>query len=211
MAVCAGDGLSEVFHDLGVDAIIRGGQTMNPSTEDILAAIDRTPAKTVFVLPNNKNIIMAAQQTVGLTDKRVIVVGTKTVPQGIAAMLALDPEQSPEEIEQAMLEAASHVQTMQVTYAARDSEFDGFHINEGEYLGLCDGALVGSGPELAVLLGHMAARIGSCEFITIFYGDEVTEEQANAAADVFRAACPDAELTVVNGGQPVYYYLISAE
>ena len=211
VAVCAGDGLSEVFHDLGVDAIIRGGQTMNPSTEDILAAIDRTPAKTVFVLPNNKNIIMAAQQTVGLTDKRVIVVGTKTVPQGIAAMLALDPEQSPEEIEQAMLEAASHVQTMQVTYAARDSEFDGFHINEGEYLGLCDGALVGSGPELAVLLGHMAARIGSCEFITIFYGDEVTEEQANAAADVFRAACPDAELTVVNGGQPVYYYLISAE
>lgn len=211
VAVCAGDGLAAVFTDLGVDAIIKGGQTMNPSTEDILAAINRTPAEVVFVLPNNKNIIMAAQQTVGLTEKQVVVVETKTVPQGIAAMLAFEAEMSTEELSQSMTEAASNVRTMQVTYAARNSDFDGHAINAGEYISLFDGALIGNGPELPVLLAQMAAKVCDCSFLTLFYGEDVTEDEANAAADVFRAACPDAEVAVLSGGQPVYYYLISAE
>ncbi len=211
VAVCAGEGLAAVFTDLGVDAIIRGGQTMNPSTEDILEAINRTPAETVFVLPNNKNIIMAAQQTVGLTDKKVVVIGTKTVPQGISAMLAFDPDMSADEIEQSMTEAAANVRTMQVTYAARNSDFDGHAINEGEYIGLFDGALVGNGPDLTALLAEMAQQVSDCEFLTVFYGEDVTEEEAEKAADAFRAVCPEAELTLISGGQPVYYYLISAE
>lgn len=211
VAVCAGEGLAAVFSDLGVDAIIKGGQTMNPSTEDILAAIQRTPAETVFVLPNNKNIIMAAQQTVGLTEKNVVVIGTRTVPQGISAMLAFDPDQSVSEIEQSMTDAAANVRTMQVTYAARNSDFDGHAISEGEYIGLFDGALVGNGPDLTALLSNMAAKVNGCEFLTVFYGEDVQQSEAEKAAEVFRAACPEAELTLISGGQPVYYYLISAE
>ena len=211
VAVCAGEGLAALFRDLGADHIIKGGQTMNPSTEDILEAVNRTPAETVFVLPNNKNIIMAAEQTVGLTEKNVIVVGTRTVPQGISAMLAFDPEHSSSDVRDDMMAAAAGVQTMQITYAARDSDFDGHAIKADEYIGLHDGALVDNGPALSVLLAKMAARISDCEFLTVFYGENVTEEEANAAADIFRAACPNAEVTVLDGGQPVYYYLISAE
>ena len=211
VAVCAGDGLAEVFGDLGVDAIIKGGQTMNPSTEDILEAINHTPAETVFVLPNNKNIIMAAEQTVGLTKKNVVVVGTKTVPQGVSAMLAFDPDRSADEIKDSMIEAAGRVRTMQVTYAARNSDFDGHAINEGEYIGLFDGALVGNGTDLTALLSDMAQKVSDCEFLTIFYGENVTEEEAKKAAAIFQDICPEAELTLLSGGQPVYYYLISAE
>ena len=211
VAVCAGDGLASVFTDLGVDAIIKGGQTMNPSTEDILEAVNRTPAETVFVLPNNKNIIMAAQQTVGLTEKKVVVIETKTVPQGISAMLAFNSEMGTDEIREAMLSAAGGVHTMQVTYAARNSDFDGKAINAGEYIGLLDGALVGNGSDLPALLTQMASRVCDSEFLTVFYGEDVTEDQANSVAELLRAACPNAEVTVLSGGQPVYSYLISAE
>lgn len=211
VAVCAGEGLNGVFLDLGCDGVISGGQTMNPSTEDILKVVEQTPAEVVYVLPNNKNIIMAAQQTVGLTEKNVVVIGTRTVPQGISAMLAFDSDQSVSEIEQSMTDAAANVCTMQVTYAARNSDFDGHAISEGEYIGLFDGALVGNGPDLTALLSNMAAKVNGCEFLTVFYGEDVQQPEAEKAAEVFRAACPEAELTLISGGQPVYYYLISAE
>ena len=153
LAVCAGDGLAEVFRDLGVDRIVSGGQTMTPSTDDILREVNRTPSEVVFVLPNNKNIIMAAQQCVGLSEKEVIVVPTATVPQGISAMMAVDPEDAdPQSVLAAMTAAAENVTTAQITYAARNSDFDGFAINEGDYLALCDGKLLGTDRSLDVLL-----------------------------------------------------------
>ena len=214
LAVCAGDGLAATFHDLGVDRIVSGGQTMNPSTEAILQEINRTPSEVVFVLPNNKNITMAAQQCVGLTEKEVIVVPTATVPQGITAMMHVDlDEQDPQVMAQTMIEAASQVTTAQITYAARDSDFDGFAINEGDYLALVDGKLFGTDREIGVLLTKLAdlAAEKDGEFITVFTGEGVSDEETAATEELFTSACPGAEVTMLPGGQPVYYYIISIE
>ena len=213
VAVCAGAGLAGVFRDLGVDEIIEGGQTMNPSTEDILHAIEKTPAEIVFVLPNNKNIIMAAQAAAELASREVVVIPTKTVPQGISAMLAFDASMEPEENEAAMTDCLSGVMTMQITYAARDSDFDGFDIHAGDYLGLCDGALAGTTREITTLLASLADKAAEAgkEFINIFYGADIQEPDAEAALELFRQHAPDAEVNLVSGGQPIYYYLIPAE
>ena len=214
LAVCAGEGLEAAFHDLGVDRIVSGGQTMNPSTEAILKEVNLTPSEIVFVLPNNKNIVMAAQQCQGLTEKEVIVIPTATVPQGITAMMNVDIEESdPQVIAQTMADAASTVTTAQITYAARNSDFDGFEISEGDYLALVNGKLFGTDRDINVLLeklGDLAAEQGA-EFVTAFYGEGVDEDHANAAAGIFAERCPDAEVSAIPGGQPVYYYIISIE
>ena len=213
VAVCAGEGLAGVFRDLGADGIIEGGQTMNPSTEDILKAIEQTPAEVVFVLPNNKNIIMAAQAAQELATRDVVVVPTKTVPQGITAMLSFDETQSASENAELMTESLAGVTTMQITYAARNSDFEGRDIHEGEYLALYNGALLGNSPDLDALLSAMAEKTAEegKEFINIFYGADTTPEQASHAAELFTKALPNAEVNVLSGGQPIYYYLISAE
>ena len=214
LSVCAGDGIAAVFRDLGVDGIISGGQTMNPSTESILNEINRTPAEVVFVLPNNKNIIMAAQQCVGLAEgKEVIVVPTATIPQGITAMMNVDLEAEPQEILEAMTASMESVATAQITYAARDSDFDGFAIQEGDYLALLGGKLFGTERDITALLRQMAGETvaRSAEFVTIFYGEDVSEEDAAATEAIFSELCPEAELSVLPGGQPVYYYIISIE
>ena len=214
VAVCAGSGLEAVFKDLGVDQLVGGGQTMNPSTQDILKAIDATPAEIVYVLPNNKNIIMAAQQTVPLCeDKKVVVLPTKTVPQGISAMLAADPDADEGDNTAAMMEGFANVRTSEITYAARDSDFDGFAIRQGDYLALVEHQLFGTDQNLSAMLERLAKSEAhqKAEFISIFYGEDVTEEQAQEAEKIFAAACPNAEITLLAGGQPVYYYMISAE
>ena len=213
VAVCAGAGLESLFQDLGVDAIVTGGQTMNPSTNDILRAIDRTPASTVFVFPNNKNIIMAAEQCLPLTDKKVIVMPTRTVPQGIAALLNFDPSQSEESLVGAMGEAIGRVHTAMVTYAARDSDFDGHVIHAGEYLALLDGALIGSYSNIKTLFKELSWAFDDYhpEFITVYTGEDVTAEEAQVASETFSGNFPDSDVSVVEGGQPVYYYMISVE
>ena len=214
LAVCAGDGLAAVFKDLGADGVVSGGQTMNPSTESILEGVDKIPAETVFVLPNNGNIIMAAQQCDALTEKNVIVIPTKTVPQGITAMMNVDFEAAEaEDISNAMIESISTVTTAQITYAARNSDFDGFDIKEGDYLALEEGKLFGTDTALNVLLEKLAqdAQEREASFISLYFGEDVTEEQAQQAAEVFQTVCPDAEVVVLSGGQPVYYYIISME
>ena len=213
VAVCAGAGMEELFRELGADAIVTGGQTMNPSTDDILRAVNRTPASTVLVLPNNKNIIMAAEQCAPLTEKKVVVLPTKTVPQGITCLLNFSPDSPEEELVDAMTEAMKNVHTVMVTYAARDSDFDGYDIHAGEYLALLDGALIGSftgTEELFRAVGETVGRMDP-EFITVYYGDSVTQEDAEAAAKAIGAGFPDAEMSVVNGGQPVYYYMVAIE
>ena len=214
VAVAAGEGLAKVFYDLGVDGVISGGQTMNPSTEDILKQIKKTPAEIVYVLPNNKNIIMAAQQCVDLVeDKKVIVLPAKTVPQGISAMIAVNPDGDEAENTAAMEEAMSLVTTMEVTYAARDSEFDGQAIHAGDYLLLVDNQLFGTEKDLHTALDKLAqaSKERAGEFISIFYGEGVDPDQAEQALALFQTACPDAEITMLEGGQPVYHYLISVE
>ena len=214
VAVCAGDGMAAVFRDLGVDGIISGGQTMNPSTEDILREIVRTPAETVFVLPNNKNIIMAAQQCIGLVEgKQVVVIPTRTVPQGVSAMLAMDPDADVSANVEAMTAAMGSVRTSEVTYAARDSDFDGFAIKEGDYMALADGQLFGTARSMSDLLEQLALADSQqqADFINIFYGEDVSQDEADQALAVFQRLCPNAEITLLSGGQPVYYYMISAE
>ena len=211
VAVAAGEGLKAVFTDLAADAVVSGGQTMNPSTESILAGIDQVPAETVFVLPNNGNIIMAAQQCQGLTEKNVVVIPSKTVPQGITAMMNVDPEAEVASITEAMTEALSTVTTSQITYAARDSDFDGFEIHQGDYLALKEGKLFGTDTQLDALLEKLAEEGKDSSFISLYYGEDVTEDAAQAAGARFQAVCPDAEISVLSGGQPVYYYIISFE
>ena len=213
LSVCAGEGLANVFRDLGADGIISGGQTMNPSTESILTEVNKVPAEVVFVLPNNKNIIMAAQQCQGLTPKEVVVVPTATVPQGITAMMSVDLELEPQEILEAMTSSIQNVSTAQITYAARNSDFDGFAISEGDYLSLMNGKLFGTDKDIAVLLEKLAQEAAeqNAEFVTVFYGEDVTEEQAAQAEEIFSRVCPGVELSVLPGGQPVYYYIISIE
>ena len=213
VSVCAGEGLADVFSNLGTDGIISGGQTMNPSTQDILEAVNKVPAETVFVLPNNKNIIMAAEQVDDLTPKKVIVIPSKTVPQGVTAMLNFNPEGTEEENVEAMTECLATVDTMQITYAARNSDFDGYDIHEGDYLALYGSQLFGTSQDIKVLLKSLAQKVrdDGKEYITIYYGADVKEKHAQKTADLFAEICPDADVNLLNGGQPVYYYMISAE
>ncbi len=214
VAVCAGDGLADTFRALGVDTIVSGGQTMNPSTEAILKEVNRTPSEVVFILPNNKNIIMAAQQCEGLTEKQIIVIPTATVPQGITAMMSFDPDENdPQTIAQAMIAAAQTVSTAQITYAARNSDFDGFAINEGDYLALLDGKLFGTSrsmDELLEKLSQHAAQAGA-EYINIYTGEGVSEDDGAKTEALFAQSCPDAEVAAIPGGQSVYFYIISIE
>ncbi len=213
VSVCAGDGLADVFMNLGVDGIISGGQTMNPSTQDILEAVNKVPAQTVYVLPNNKNIIMAAEQVDALTPKHVVVIPSKTVPQGITAMLGFNPDGTEEENTAALTEALGNVDTMQITYAARNSDFDGYDIHEGDYLAMFGSALFGTSKDIKVLLKALAEKVrdDGREYITIYYGEDIQEKHAQKAADLFAEICLDADVNLLRGGQPVYYYLISAE
>lgn len=214
VAVCAGEGIAALFAELGVDSIVTGGQTMNPSTEDILKAIDSTPASTVFVFPNNKNIIMAAEQCIPISQKKVIVIPTKTIPQGVSAMLNMDTySQTEQELVETALESIGNVHTALVTYAARDSDFDGYEIKAGEYLALYDGALLGSSSDIHVLFERLSEALDDLEpeFLTVYYGEDVSESDALAASDQLAQAKPGSEVSTVFGGQPVYYYMISAE
>ena len=213
VSVCAGEGLADVFANLGTDGIISGGQTMNPSTQDILEAVNKVPAETVFVLPNNKNIIMAAEQVDALTPKKVVVIPSKTVPQGVTAMLSFNPDGTEEENAEAMTEALATVDTMQITYAARNSDFDGYDIHEGDYLALYGSQLFGTSQDIKVLLKSLAQKVrdDGKEYITIYYGADVKEKHAQKTADLFAEICPDADVNLLYGGQPVYYYMISAE
>ena len=213
VAVSAGEGMANLFRELGVDRVVTGGQTMNPSTEDILTEVNKTPAEIVFVLPNNKNIIMAAQQCIPLSDKKVIVIPTKTVPQGITAMLSFDPSSAEDVIEAEMSAAIESVHTAQVTYAARDSDFDGHDIHKGEYLALMDGALLGSNADLDKVLLTIADAATDLdpEIVSIYYGEDVKADAAQHAAELIGGRLPMSDVNVVDGGQPVYYYMISFE
>ena len=214
LAVCAGDGLAAVFRDLGADGVVSGGQTMNPSTESILEGVNKIPAETVFVLPNNGNIIMAAQQCAALTEKQVVVIPTKTVPQGITAMMNVDFDApDAQSITDTMTEALTSVTTAQITYAARDSDFDGFAIKEGDYLALEEGKLFGTDGSLDTLLHKLAEDAAGREssFISLYFGEDVQEADAQKAGALFEELCPGAEVAVLAGGQPVYYYIISME
>ena len=213
VAVSAGEGMANLFRELGVDRVVTGGQTMNPSTEDILTEVNKTPAEIVFVLPNNKNIIMAAQQCIPLSDKKVIVIPTKTVPQGITAMLSFDPASAEDVIEAEMSAAIESVHTAQVTYAARDSDFDGHDIHKGEYLALMDGALLGSNADLDKVLLAIADAATDLdpEIVSIYYGEDVKADAAQHTAELIGGRLPMSDVNVVDGGQPVYYYMISFE
>lgn len=213
VAICAGEGMCNVFRDLGVDQIIFGGQTMNPSTEDILLKIEATNAKTVIVLPNNKNIIMAAQQCTRLTDKKVIVIPSKSMPQGISAMIALDAAATIEENTELMCDAIGRVHTAQITFAARDSEYDGHSIKAGDYIALLEDTLVATGSDTLALAEAVALALlkYSPEFITVFTGADIDESISNEVLKRLTDIMPNAETSVVYGGQPVYYFLISAE
>ena len=214
VSVCAGDGIAELFRDLGVDTIVSGGQTMNPSTDDILKAIESTPAETVFVLPNNKNIIMAAEQAIPISTRNVIVLHTRTIPQGITAMLSFDPDAENEANAIEMQNAAERIATGQITFAARDSEFDGHSIKKGELMALLGGKItfVDTDLEKTVmkLMKQMIKR--DSQFVTVIYGEDVTEEQAaSIEAQIQEKYGSKTEITVINGGQPIYYYIVSAE
>ena len=214
VAVAAGDGLKSVFEDLGVDAVVSGGQTMNPATEDILAAIQSVPAKTVLVLPNNKNIIMAAEQAEKLADRKVLVLPTRTVPQGMTAMLNFDPEAAPEENAVNMMAAAEKVATGLITYAARDSEFDGRPIRKGEIMALENGKIVATGSDITKMTYRLARSMKKkdSQFITVISGAEVSEEDAEHTTELVQSKCGSSvEVSHIHGGQPVYYYMLSVE
>ncbi len=213
VSVAAGEGVMNLFRELGADNVVGGGQTMNPSTEDILRAIDLTPAEIVFVLPNNKNIIMAGQQAAALSDKQVVVLPTKTIPQGIAAMLSFDHDLELEANQQAMEDAVAAVKSGSVTYAARDSEFDGMHIEEGDHMALVESKLLETGKDFFAVMEALAKALckEECNFITIIHGEGADEEQAAKVSELFQKVAGEAEINVLCGGQPVYSYLISVE
>lgn len=214
VAVAAGDGLAEIFKELGVDYVIAGGQTMNPSTEDVLSAIDKVNADTVFVLPNNKNIILAANQAAGIEeDKQVIVVESKTIPQGIGAMIGFDPELSPEDNKESMVEAMSAVKSGQVTYAVRDTSIDGKNISTGDYMGISDEGIASVGKDIAEVVKELAESMSDedSELLSIYYGSDVSKEAAEEIYNVLSEQYPDYEIELHEGGQPVYYYIISVE
>ena len=214
VSVCAGDGLADLFRDLGVNTIVSGGQTMNPSTDDILKAIESTPAETVFVLPNNKNIIMAAEQAIPISTRKVIVLHTRTIPQGITAMLSFDPDADDNTNAIEMQKAAEKIATGQITFAARDSQADGQNIKKGDLMALTGGKItfVDNDLERTVLklLKQMIKK--DSQFVTVIYGEDVTEEQASIIeASIQEKFGQKVEITVINGGQPIYYYIISVE
>lgn len=213
VAIAAGKGLKSVFTDLAVDQIVQGGQTMNPSTNDILRAVDATPAEIVYVLPNNKNIIMAAEQAANLSHKTVVVIPTKNIPQGISALLVFDPDAEEGRNTAGMTEAIAGVRAGQVTYAARDSDFDGKKIKEGEYLALCEGKLCANSKKLYDALKKLVREMvrPDSAFATIIYGEGVTEEEAARVEELFRKENKNLEITLIGGGQPVYYYILSVE
>ncbi len=214
VAVAAGDGLVSLFHDLGCENVVSGGQTMNPSTEDILAAVQATPASTVFVLPNNKNIIMAAEQAIPLADRKVVVIPTRTIPQGLSAMLAFDPDSNSDENAVDMYKAAEKVGTGQITYAARNSEFNDKKIKEGEMLGLINGKLTFTEKSRSKAIAKLAKQMvgKDASFITLIYGEDVTDEEAEETRKFIETKiAKNVEVTLVNGGQPVYYYILSVE
>lgn len=216
VTVCAGNGLTELFKDIGADVVVSGGQTMNPSTDDILNAIMATPAKTVFVLPNNKNIIMAAEQAVRLTkDREVRVLQTKTIPQGISAMLMFDEEADAEENLMAMTQAAENVSTAQVTFAARDSEIEGVPVKQGEIMGLCNGKIRFVGTDKVEIAYKSTVKIfkrNQSSIITLIYGSDSSEEEAQELKSRLENKFgEDVEISVVDGGQPIYYFIISVE
>lgn len=213
VVVCAGAGVTEVFRNLGADRIVAGGQTMNPSTEDILERINSTRSDIVFVLPNNKNILWAAQQCIPLTEKRVIVIPTRSIPQGVSAMIAIDDASGVDDMAECMTQAAEHVRTALITRAVRDSAYDGRDIKEGEYLALIEDSIVANSPILMPVIDAVAAAISgfSPEFVTVFAGEDADEAESSMVADLICAAASGAEVTSINGGQPVYRYIISAE
>ena len=224
VSVSAGEGLYSLFHDdLACDQVVSGGQTMNPSTDDILTAIEATPAKTVFVLPNNKNIILAAEQAVPLADRDVVVLPTRTIPQGIAAMLAFNPDADAETNANEMRRAADNVSTGSVTFAARDSDFEGHKIQEGQILALDNGKLSFVDTDVAAATSHLARRLvrgrfaagKDVNFITVIYGQEMTSIDAEAVCENIRGKMSrmgvDVDVSAIPGGQPVYYYFISVE
>lgn len=215
VAVAAGAGIEELFLELGVDKIVNGGQTMNPSTQDILKAVLATPAERVFILPNNKNIIMAAEQVIPLTERKVSVVQTKSIPQGIAAALMLDPDMSADENHLTMMKAAEKVSTGLVTYAARDSLLEDQNVTKGQILGMEDGkiTLVESSPVQAAyrVTKHLFKK-GTSSLITVIYGAQTSAEQAREILKLLEDKFGnDAEISIINGGQPVYYFIISVE
>ena len=214
VAVAAGEGLANVFTDLGVSAVVSGGQTMNPSTEDIVAAVQSVPAKTVFVLPNNKNIIMAAEQAQKLADRRIVVLPTRTIPQGITAMLSFDPDATVDANTINMMDAAGHVSTGLVTFAARNSDFDGHKIKKGEIMAMENGKIVNIGTDITKTTYRLARSMvkKDTSFITLISGCDVSEEDAQRTLELVQAKVGDGiEVTLINGGQPVYYYMISVE
>ena len=213
LAVCAGDGLAAVFRDLGADGVVSGGQTMNPSTESILEGVNKIPAETVFVLPNNGNIIMAAQQCAALTEKQVVVIPTKTVPQGIAALINFVPDRPVEENASAMMEGIENVKTGQVTYAVRDTHIDDKDIHEGDIMGIGDKTILSVGRDIAQTTKDMIAQMvdEDSELISVYYGEDMKEEDANALASWLEKEYPDCDIEVHFGGQPIYYYVVSVE
>ncbi|MGN0435264.1 MAG: DAK2 domain-containing protein [Wujia sp.] len=214
VAVSAGDGLAEIFAELGVDYIIQGGQTMNPSTEDVLSAIEKVNADNIFVLPNNKNIILAANQAADIEEeKNIIVIESKTIPQGIGAMIGFEPESSVEENLESMKESMSLVKTGQVTYAVRDTSIDGKDIKTGDYMGISDSGIVAVGTDITEVVKELVESMsdGTSELLSVYYGEEVSEEEANSLIDALSEKYPDYEVELHKGGQPVYYYIVSLE
>ena len=213
VAVCAGEGVQQLFVDLGADRVVTGGQTMNPSTADILEMISSAPSNIVFVLPNNKNIILAAEQCSPLTDKRVIVIPTKTIPQGVSAMIAADGCDDIDEIETIMKEAAKTVRTSHITRAVRDSNYDGKGVKEGDFIALLDNSIIASGAEPTVIIDAVISEFNknTPEFVTIYSGEDVDQKEAEELAECISISIPSAEVTSVFGGQPIYHYIIAAE
>ena len=213
VAIASGDGLDEIFRDLGVEQVIVGGQTMNPSTEDIMAAINRIYADNIFILPNNSNIIMAANQAKELSNKNIIVIPTKSVPQGISSLVGFTEDASPEENEQNMVEIISHVKTMELTYSVRDTNFDSKEISKGDILGILDGEILVVEEELEkALLDTMEAAIDEdSEIIAIYYGEDVDQEDAEKMKKSLEEKYDEIEFELYRGGQPLYYYLCSIE
>ena len=213
VAVAPGDGLAEIYKDLGVDEIIVGGQTMNPSAADIAAAADKVPARNVFVFPNNKNIVLAAEQANDLTKKNLVIIPTRSIPEGISAAIAFNPDGSVEENTEAMTDAIKGVKSGSVTYAVRDTHVDGFDLHVGDIIGLDDKAILAKGKLVGETTENLIASMFTDETmnITLFYGEDIREDEANALAEKLGEKYPDCEVTVARGGQPVYYYLVSLE
>ena len=214
IAVSMGDGLKEFFTELGVDYVIEGGQTMNPSTEDMLNAIEKVHAENIFIFPNNKNVVLAANQAAGLCeDKNIIVLATANAPQGISAMIAFDSTMTLEDNKNNMLEAVSNVKSGQVTYAVRDTSIDGKAIHEGDIMGIGDAGILAVGKERLQVAEDMVAEMidEEAEIISVYYGEDVSEADAEALSDALAEKYPECEVELNQAGQPIYYYLISVE